>query len=300
MSEIVVKPLHGNGRQGGVQGRQRRRQPRLADRAVQHRLSRAARRPGLPPRASPRATSASSSSTARWPARSTAFPGEGEIRSNLAVGGKAAKTELTAREEEICAALGPELKKRGLLFVGIDVIGGEWLTEINVTSPTGIVAIDTLQRHRHAGAHLGRDRSEARLELFDWAYDWVIRLIDMGGYAGVFLLMLLETMFPPMPSEVILPVAGMRAADGALGLPGVIFAATAGAMTGNYLWYRIARAIGIERLRGFIIATAAGWRSTGADVEKVQRLFDRHGAGTSSPPGCCRRSAPSSRFPPAS
>jgi glutathione synthase len=70
------------------------------------------------------------------------IPGEGEIRSNLAVGGKAAKTELTAREEAICAALAPELKRRGLLFVGIDVIGGEWLTEINVTSPTGIVAID--------------------------------------------------------------------------------------------------------------------------------------------------------------
>src|SRR5437762_996193 len=71
-------------------------------------------------------------------------PGEGEIRSNLAVGGKAAKTELTAREEEICAALAPELRERGLLFVGIDVIGGQWLTEINVTSPTGIVAIDAL------------------------------------------------------------------------------------------------------------------------------------------------------------
>jgi glutathione synthase len=70
------------------------------------------------------------------------LPGEGEIRSNLAVGGKAAKTELTAREEEICAAIGPELKARGLFFVGIDVIGGRWLTEINVTSPTGIVAID--------------------------------------------------------------------------------------------------------------------------------------------------------------
>jgi glutathione synthase len=69
-------------------------------------------------------------------------PGEGEIRSNLAVGGTAAKTELTAREQEICATLGPELKRRGLLFVGIDVIGGKWLTEINVTSPTGIVAID--------------------------------------------------------------------------------------------------------------------------------------------------------------
>jgi len=69
-------------------------------------------------------------------------PGEGEIRSNLAVGGKPAKTELTATEMEICEALKPELKARGLLFVGIDVIGGQWLTEINVTSPTGIVAVD--------------------------------------------------------------------------------------------------------------------------------------------------------------
>ena len=70
------------------------------------------------------------------------IPGEGEIRSNLAVGGSAAKTELSDTEQEICAALAPELKARGLLFVGIDVIGGKWLTEINVTSPTGIVAID--------------------------------------------------------------------------------------------------------------------------------------------------------------
>jgi len=70
------------------------------------------------------------------------IPGEGEIRSNLAVGGTAAKTELTAREQEICAALAPELKARGLIFVGIDVIGGKWLTEINVTSPTGLAAID--------------------------------------------------------------------------------------------------------------------------------------------------------------
>ena len=71
-------------------------------------------------------------------------PGEGEIRSNLAVGGKPAKTKLTTREEEICAVIGPEASKRGLLFVGLDVIGGKWLTEINVTSPTGIVAIDEL------------------------------------------------------------------------------------------------------------------------------------------------------------
>ena len=69
------------------------------------------------------------------------LPKPGEIRSNLAVGGAGARAELTPREEEICAAIGPELARRGLVFVGIDVIAG-YLTEINVTSPTGIVAID--------------------------------------------------------------------------------------------------------------------------------------------------------------
>ena len=89
-------------------------------------------------------------------------PGEGEIRSNLAVGGTAAKTELTEREEEICATLGPELRRRGLQFVGIDVIGGKWLTEINVTSPTGIVAIDKFNGTDTAGRLW--DVIEAKLE----------------------------------------------------------------------------------------------------------------------------------------
>lgn len=79
------------------------------------------------------------------------LPGAGEFRSNLAVGGSAEPTELTAREEEICAALGPRLKELGLIFVGIDVIGGKWLTEINVTSPTGIVAIDNFNGTDTAG-----------------------------------------------------------------------------------------------------------------------------------------------------
>lgn len=65
------------------------------------------------------------------------LPPAGETRSNLHVGGIAQPTTLTKRDEEICARLGPELKKRGLLFAGIDVIG-PYLTEINVTSPTGI------------------------------------------------------------------------------------------------------------------------------------------------------------------
>ncbi|MDE1172288.1 MAG: glutathione synthase [Parvibaculaceae bacterium] len=68
-------------------------------------------------------------------------PAHGEARSNMHVGGRAEPTRLTPREQEICAAIGPELKKRGLLFVGIDVIG-DYLTEINVTSPTGIQEIE--------------------------------------------------------------------------------------------------------------------------------------------------------------
>jgi glutathione synthase len=79
-------------------------------------------------------------------------PEEGEFRSNLAQGGYAEAAQLTSREEEICAAMGPELKRRGQVFVGIDVIGGKWLTEINVTSPTGIVAIDKFNGTDSAGA----------------------------------------------------------------------------------------------------------------------------------------------------
>jgi glutathione synthase len=88
-------------------------------------------------------------------------PAKGDIRSNLAAGGTAEATELTATERAICEALGPELKRRGLLFVGIDVIGGQWLTEINVTSPTGIVAIDKFNGTDTAGRIW--DAIEARL-----------------------------------------------------------------------------------------------------------------------------------------
>ena len=70
-------------------------------------------------------------------------PAEGDLRSNMVRGGSPKKTDLSPREREICDRLGPELKKRGLIFTGIDVIAG-WLTEINVTSPTGIRAIKNL------------------------------------------------------------------------------------------------------------------------------------------------------------
>jgi glutathione synthase len=70
-------------------------------------------------------------------------PSAGEARANLHVGGRAVKSDLTPREREICAAIGPALREQGLVFVGIDVIG-DYLTEINVTSPTGIQEINRL------------------------------------------------------------------------------------------------------------------------------------------------------------
>ncbi|MGE0261013.1 MAG: glutathione synthase [Alphaproteobacteria bacterium] len=70
-------------------------------------------------------------------------PPEGEARANLHVGGRAEKTTLTGRERAICAAIGPTLREQGLVFVGIDVIG-DYITEINVTSPTGIQEIARL------------------------------------------------------------------------------------------------------------------------------------------------------------
>jgi glutathione synthase len=68
-------------------------------------------------------------------------PAQGEARSNMHVGGRPEKCTLSARDREICSAIGPTLRQQGMIFVGIDVIG-DWLTEINVTSPTGIQEID--------------------------------------------------------------------------------------------------------------------------------------------------------------
>ena len=86
-------------------------------------------------------------------------PAQGEARSNMHVGGVAQKVGLSARDQEICRRIGPHLREKGLIFVGIDVIG-DWLTEINVTSPTGLQEIDRFDGVNSAG--LLWDRIEAR------------------------------------------------------------------------------------------------------------------------------------------
>lgn len=93
------------------------------------------------------------------------IPSGNEFRGNMAVGGLAAKTDITEQEEKICAIVGPKLQKDGLYFVGIDVIGG-YLTEVNVTSPTGIREIDRL-----SGTTLGK-------EVIQWVEQTKVRSVN--------------------------------------------------------------------------------------------------------------------------
>lgn len=108
--------------------------------------------------------------------------------------------------------------------------------------------------------------------------DWVIRLIEQTGYLGVAFLMFLETVFPPIPSEVIMPVAGLQAARGEMALWAVVASGTAGAMLGNYFWYLAARVIGIDRFRPLIDRWGRWLTIDWYEIEKAQRLFARYGA----------------------
>ncbi|HEX8241507.1 MAG TPA: DedA family protein [Allosphingosinicella sp.] len=107
--------------------------------------------------------------------------------------------------------------------------------------------------------------------------DWMTSLIEQTGYVGVFLLMFLETIFPPIPSEAIMPLAGVQAADGKLALWGVIASGTAGAMLGNLFWYALARVIGLRRFKPLIVRYGRWLAMDWDDVEKSERLFGRFG-----------------------
>lgn len=107
--------------------------------------------------------------------------------------------------------------------------------------------------------------------------DWVIRLIEQSGYLGVAFLMFLETVFPPIPSEVIMPVAGVAASQGRMSLGWVIASGTAGAMLGNIVWYLAARALGIIRLRPLIEKHGRWLTMNWRDVQRSEHWFQLHG-----------------------
>lgn len=107
--------------------------------------------------------------------------------------------------------------------------------------------------------------------------DWVVRLIDQSGYLGIGFLMFLETIFPPIPSEVIMPVAGVAAGQGKLQYWLVVASGTAGAMLGNIVWYLAARALGLDRLHPIIDRWGRWLTITWPEVQRADRWFREHG-----------------------
>ena len=106
--------------------------------------------------------------------------------------------------------------------------------------------------------------------------EWVTDVIDQLSYLGVALLVALENLFPPIPSEIILPFAGFSASDGNANLIGMIIAATVGSLIGAWLLYGISAAIGPERLDKFLVRFGRWFRLTPADVAKSNAWFDKH------------------------
>ena len=107
--------------------------------------------------------------------------------------------------------------------------------------------------------------------------DWVIRLIEQSGYLGVGFLMFLETIFPPIPSEVIMPVAGVAAGQGKMALWAVIASGTSGAMLGNIVWYLAARALGITRLEPIIRRWGRWITITWPELLRAEKWFRKNG-----------------------
>ena len=163
--DIVMKPLYGNGGAAVFRLTQRRPQFRLALRPVRGDVPRAVGGAEVSAGGESTATSASSWSTANMPARSTACRRRTICAPTWCAAARRRIPNSPPREREICKRLGPELKRRGLIFTGIDVIDGN-LTEINVTSPTGIRAIKSLGGPDIAATDLGLHREEAARSVF--------------------------------------------------------------------------------------------------------------------------------------
>ncbi len=107
--------------------------------------------------------------------------------------------------------------------------------------------------------------------------EWVVRLIEQSGYLGIGFLMFLETIFPPIPSEVIMSLAGVAAAQGKLGFGWAVASGTAGAMLGNIVWYLAARALGISRLEPFIRRWGRWLGLTWPELQKAEVWFRNNG-----------------------
>ncbi len=110
--------------------------------------------------------------------------------------------------------------------------------------------------------------------------DWIKSVIENFSYPGIVFLMLLENVFPPIPSELIIPLAGFFSTQGELSFVGVVLAGTLGAVLGAVVLYYVGRSMGAERLRGWCDAHGRWVGLSRADLDKSDDWFKRHGART--------------------
>ena len=107
---------------------------------------------------------------------------------------------------------------------------------------------------------------------------WIIGFIEQHGYVGIVLLMILENVFPPIPSELIMPFAGFAAARGNLNAAGVVAAGTLGSLLGTLPWYVAGRLLTLERLKAGSARYGRWLTVAPADIDKANQWFERHGA----------------------
>jgi membrane protein DedA with SNARE-associated domain len=107
--------------------------------------------------------------------------------------------------------------------------------------------------------------------------EWVTGLVQAGGYPGVLGLMFLENLFPPIPSEVIMPLAGFVVARGELSFIGVIIAGMLGTLLGNAFWYELARAVGSQRILPLFARYGRWFAVDDKDFQKAEDTLKRHG-----------------------
>lgn len=108
-------------------------------------------------------------------------------------------------------------------------------------------------------------------------FDWILSVIEGWGYAGVFMLMLLENLFPPIPSELIMPLAGYLVGTGKLALVPTVLAGAAGSALGTSFWFWIGARIGEARLKRWAARHGRLMTMSPRDIDTAQGWFDRHG-----------------------
>ena len=107
--------------------------------------------------------------------------------------------------------------------------------------------------------------------------DWILETIAAGGYLGIFLLMVLENVFPPIPSELIMGLGGINVANGRMEFWPLLVAGSLGSTLGNYAWYMLGRRLGYQRLKPFIDRWGRWLTLEWHDVEAMNAFFRRHG-----------------------